>query len=145
RGGSTNVGRNDCRVAQQASPLWPSERSAAKSISKPSVGIDRQHLHQIQSSAGAGIWMKLRPFCFSCKPVEWTDFLADVATEDPFTDAASKFRRDRSLVLDRQIADALAGIQHIRRDKRIGRTSREASLTRAAADCDRDLIGREIE
>ena len=53
------------------------------------------------------------------------DVLADIAAKDPIADPLSQGIRNRLTEFDRQVANALAAIEDIRLNKRIGRTGIE--------------------
>ena len=69
--------------------------------------------------------------------VIWTHFLAHIATEDPVAHARPQRPRDRPAQLDGQVGDAASGIQHVRRDKSLGRAGLQAAGAAAAAIDDR--------
>src|SRR6202012_3496641 len=76
-----------------------------------------------------------RKLCFAALLGEFvprTGGEAIVAAIDAVADRFAEFARDRSLVLDRQIGNAAAGVEFVRRRKRRGRTDVEAGLAGAA-------------
>src|SRR5205823_14351245 len=70
------------------------------------------------------------------------DFLTDVAAEEPLADRRVELLRNRAAVLDRQVGDAAARVERVRRVERRRRTGVEAGRARPAAVRHR-ILGRE--
>src|SRR4029077_2580745 len=67
------------------------------------------------------------------EPVPGTDYQTIIATEDPISDKRAKLQRNGTLQFNRQIRDAAAGIESMRRCNRTGRARCDAALTCSAA------------
>ena len=65
--------------------------------------------------------------------VERADLLADVAAEHPGPDRGAQLARDHAVMLDRQVRDAAARVEHVGVDERAGRARVEARAAAAAA------------
>src|SRR5438093_440269 len=70
------------------------------------------------------------------------DFLTDVAAEEPLADRRVELLRNRAPVLDRQVGDAAARVERVRRVERRRRTGVEAGRARPAAVRHR-IVGHE--
>src|SRR5919197_2770403 len=66
------------------------------------------------------------------KPIPWADELAVVAAVDPVADERPQLFRDGALVLDREIRDAAARIELVRRDDPLRRADVDAAPASAA-------------
>ena len=65
-------------------------------------------------------------------PIPRTNFLADVAAEDPVAEAGPQGRLDGAVVFDREGTDAAGGVEHPRPDEGLRGTGVEAGRARAA-------------
>ena len=67
-------------------------------------------------------------------------FLANIAAEDPVLHLLAQLEIDRRTMLDRQVANALVGIQHVRPGKGVGGTCIDTGRTRSAVECFKRII-----
>ncbi len=76
---------------------------------------------------------KLRKRCFRRKAqIPGTDIVADIAPERPAVDLAGQFGGNLLLVLDREVGDALGGVEDVGLDKGVGGAGVEALGATAA-------------
>ncbi len=122
-------------VAHQPAPLRPQDRTAAKAGAKRllrdpqqwdqrragGVGIARGEHRPPRLARAARAHLPARAQPPFHHEIHRAHLLADVAAKDQIADQRAQFQRDRAAMLDRQITDAAAGIQHAGGGECIGR------------------------
>ncbi len=98
------------------------------------LGVPKQRLRPIGGHGGFG----------SKALVPGTDFVADVATEDPAIEFLRQIVGYGTALLDGEVGDAAGGIQHPGLDERIGGAGVEAPGTAAAVIGDHRRIGSQF-
>src|SRR5205807_7873892 len=119
--------KRDAHVSQKSATLEPFNRRIPKQVAKLSFSkcqIVAQRKSGCRSARPARTSRGERAFTRNLsEPVPWAGVQTIVATENPIADQRPKVERNRAFQFDRQIRNAAARVQFVRRCDRAGGTS----------------------
>src|SRR6202049_3772049 len=133
--GCSDVAEGDRSVARESAQLRAPHRRPPD-ISSEVVVIHRQD--RSRNRPRVAVENIARAECFFANipgksNIPWTDILADVAAVDETADLSPLLRRNRALRLDREVGDALGGVQHAGRREGSGRAGVQTASAAAAS------------
>jgi hypothetical protein len=128
--GAAGVAEGDGDVAQPAFMTDTADRAALQAFVELGFapGEERNQARGVETMARIEIGQRSGAGEF----VPGADQLTVVAAIDAVTEQGAQFERDRAMMLDREVADAAAGIEPIRGEDGAGRTDLETGLAGAA-------------
>ncbi len=140
--GGPRVADRDREVAQQSAALGALQRAPAEANAER-LGVEDSEVLEL-GRLGAGPRLEGRPAAAAPLAVPRADVLADVAAENVASQTLAQRLGDRALELDRQVADAARGVEHVGRREGLRGAGVEARGA-AAAHVGAGRVGGHLE